>query len=52
MAQSLSQIYVHIVFSTKNRKPFLQHAPSRARLHKIPATEALRNPFRVRAREG
>jgi len=35
MAQSLSQIYVHIVFSTKNRKPFLQHVPSRARLHKV-----------------
>ena len=24
MAQSLSQLYVHIVFSTKNRQPFLQ----------------------------
>ena len=35
MAQSLAQIYVHIVFSTKNRKPFLQHAPSRYRLHKV-----------------
>jgi putative transposase len=35
MAQSLAQIYLHIVFSTKNRKPFLQHAPSRKRLHKF-----------------
>ena len=25
MAQSLSEIYVHIIFSTKHRKPFLQH---------------------------
>jgi REP element-mobilizing transposase RayT len=35
MAQSLSQIYVHIIFSTKNRKPFLQDIPSRQRLHKF-----------------
>jgi REP element-mobilizing transposase RayT len=35
MSQSLAQIYLHIVFSTKNRKPFLQHAPSRLRLHKF-----------------
>jgi REP element-mobilizing transposase RayT len=38
MSQSLAEIYVHIVFSTKDRRPFLQHAPSRARLHKYLAT--------------
>jgi putative transposase len=35
MAQSLAQLYVHLVFSTKNRKPFLQHGPSSKRLHKF-----------------
>ena len=33
MAQSLSQIYLHIVFSTKNRSPFLQDRTLRQRIH-------------------
>jgi REP element-mobilizing transposase RayT len=33
MPQSLVQIYVHIVFSTKDREPFLTDAAFRARVH-------------------
>lgn len=33
MGQSLVQIYVHIVYSTKNRKPFLQDHEDRERLY-------------------
>ena len=33
MPQSLAQIYVHFVFSTKERRPFLQDKPLRTRLH-------------------
>ncbi|MEX2138603.1 MAG: IS200/IS605 family transposase [Pirellulales bacterium] len=33
MPQSLVQIYVHLVFSTKNRQPFLQDSAFRERLH-------------------
>ncbi|MBB3206609.1 REP element-mobilizing transposase RayT [Rhodopirellula rubra] len=33
MGQSLVQIYVHIVFSTKGRKPFLKSDVQRERLH-------------------
>ena len=33
MPQSLVQIYVHIVFSTKNREPFLTDRAFRDRLH-------------------
>ena len=33
MSQSLVQIYVHIVFSTKNRQPFLQDKAFRERTH-------------------
>jgi REP element-mobilizing transposase RayT len=33
MAQSLVQIYVHIVFSTKNRQPFLEDRAFRDRTH-------------------
>ncbi len=33
MAQSLAQIYVHIVFSTKNRQPFLKDKAFRERVH-------------------
>jgi putative transposase len=33
MGQSLSQLYTHIVFSTKNRVPFLKDKPLRERLH-------------------
>ena len=34
MSQSLVQIYVHIVFSTKHRKPFLEDNESRNRTHR------------------
>ena len=33
MAQSLVQIYVHLVFSTKHREPFLKDAAFRGRTH-------------------
>jgi REP element-mobilizing transposase RayT len=33
MSQSLAQIYVHIIFSTKNRLPFLVDCSFRSRLH-------------------
>ena len=33
MGQSLAQIYVHIIFSTKNRKPFLQDIEFRPKVH-------------------
>jgi putative transposase len=33
MAQSLSKIYVHLVFSTKHRYPFLRDADLRERMH-------------------
>ncbi len=33
MPQSLSKIYIHTVFSTKNRKPFLADAAIREELH-------------------
>ncbi|MEX1096501.1 MAG: IS200/IS605 family transposase [Planctomycetales bacterium] len=33
MAQSLAQIYLHIVFSTKDRRPFLQNETVREELH-------------------
>ena len=33
MPQSLAQIYVHIVFSTKNRQPFLVDKTLRAACH-------------------
>ena len=33
MSQSLAQIYLHFVFSTKNRQPFLTEPSLRANLH-------------------
>jgi REP element-mobilizing transposase RayT len=33
MSQSLAQIYLHVVFSTKNRQPFLRDKEFRGRLH-------------------
>jgi hypothetical protein len=33
MPQSLVQIYVHLVFSTKNRQPFLRDKAFRERVH-------------------
>ncbi len=34
MPQSLSQIYVHIIFSTKHREPFLRDRALRTAMHK------------------
>ena len=34
MGQSLAQIYLHLVFSTKDRRPYLQHRPLREELHR------------------
>jgi len=33
MPQSLSKILVHVVFSTKDRRPFLRDRPLRDELH-------------------
>lgn len=33
MPQSLSAVYIHLVFSTKERRPFLQDMPVRCALH-------------------
>ena len=33
MPQSLANIAIHVVFSTKNRKPWLQNEPLRSELH-------------------
>jgi REP element-mobilizing transposase RayT len=33
MSQSLAQIYLHIVFSTKDRQPYLRDKATRARTH-------------------
>src|SRR5260370_40746586 len=33
MPQSLSGVYIHLVFSTKNREPFLREEHMRASLH-------------------
>ena len=33
MGQSLAQIYVHIIYSTKNRTPFLQNTEFQSHLH-------------------
>jgi REP element-mobilizing transposase RayT len=33
MPQSLSTVYIHLVFSTKDRRPFLREAPVRDSLH-------------------
>lgn len=34
MPQSLAQIYLHLIFSTKQRRRFLQHKALRSRLHR------------------
>ena len=34
MSQSLAQIYLHVVFSTKERRGFLQNADIRHEMHK------------------
>ncbi len=34
MPQSLAQVYLHLVFSTKDRRPFLQRRPLREELHR------------------
>lgn len=33
MPQSLSAVYIHLVFSTKERRPFLRNQPTRDALH-------------------
>jgi hypothetical protein len=33
MSQSLSRVVVHIIYSTKNRKPFLRNENLRRELH-------------------
>jgi putative transposase len=33
MPQSLSAVYIHLVFSTKNREPFLRNLEMRTKLH-------------------
>ena len=33
MSQSLAQVYLHIVFSTKNRTPYLEDSKLRSRMH-------------------
>ena len=33
MPQSLAQVYVHVVFSTKDRQPFLRDKKLRTELH-------------------
>ncbi len=33
MPQSLSAVYIHLIFSTKNRRPFLRDKPVRDELH-------------------
>jgi len=33
MPQSLSAVYIHLTFSTKDRRPFLREKPLRASLH-------------------
>ena len=38
MPQSLAQIYVHMVFSTKNRRPWLQNDDLRDQLYAYMAT--------------
>jgi putative transposase len=34
MSQSLAQIYVHIIFATKERRPLLQNESLRAEVHR------------------
>jgi REP element-mobilizing transposase RayT len=34
MSQSLSQIYLHVVFSTKDRRPYLQELATRDAMHR------------------
>ena len=34
MSQSLSQIYLHVIFSTKERKPFLQNPDCSEAMHR------------------
>jgi len=36
MPQSLSAVYIHLVFSTKDRRPFLRDKPTRDALHSYP----------------
>ena len=38
MAQSLSNLLVHLIFSTKDRRPFLDDATQRGAMHRYLAT--------------
>lgn len=38
MSQSLAQVYLHLVYSTKNRTPYLNDKPTRTSLHAYLAT--------------
>ena len=42
MPQSLSMVYVHLVFSTKHRQPFLRDTPLRNSLHAQPGGNSKR----------
>lgn len=42
MAQSLARIWIHLIFSTKNRFPFLSEKTTRQDMHSYLAT-VLRN---------
>lgn len=46
MSQSLAQIYLHLVFSTKNRIPYLIDKPTKNSLHAYLATvfQSLKSP--------
>ncbi|MCC7424378.1 MAG: transposase, partial [Planctomycetaceae bacterium] len=33
MPQSLAQLFLHLIFSTKDRRPFLRDADQRSRMH-------------------
>jgi len=49
MSQSLAQIYVHVVFSTKHRQPFLNDSELMARMHAYlaGACKNLQSPSRI-----
>ncbi len=50
ISQSLAKVLIHVVFSTKERRPFLRDTALRAELHSYIGgilTESCCNPFRV-----
>ena len=44
MPQSLSVVYLHLVFSTKERRPFLRDKSQRLALHALGLNLRLRTP--------